>query len=77
MAVAVVGALWPPEARLACALARLLVAFALLTGAGLLAVGAPTVRVTRAFARYIVTLPVRVTSAFSFAVWTPKLGGAF
>lgn len=77
VAVAVVSALRSPEARLACALARLLVALALLTGAGLLTVGAPTVGVTRAFARYIVTLPIRMTSAFSFAVWTPKLGRAF
>lgn len=75
-AVAAVGTLWPPEARMARTLARLLVALALLASTGLLAVGPPAVGVARAFARHIVALPVRVTRALPFAVWTPKLGGA-
>lgn len=75
-AVTAVGTLRPPEAGVARALARLLVALAFLAGAGLLAVGPPAVGVARAFACHVVTFPVWVASAFSFAVRTPKLGGA-
>lgn len=75
-AVAVVVALRPPEAHVARALARLLVALALLTQADVLTVGSPAVVVARALASQVIALAVWITVAFPFAVGTPKLGGA-
>lgn len=75
-AVAVVVALWPPEARVARALARLLVALALLTQADVLTVGSPVVVVACALAGQVITLAIWVTVTFPFAVGAPKLGRA-
>lgn len=75
-AVAVVVALRPPEARVARAFARVLVALALLTQAGVLAVGSPAVVVAGALTSQVVTLAVWVTVTFPFAVGAPKLGRA-
>lgn len=75
-AVADVVALRPPGARVARALARLLVALALLTQADVLAVGSPAVVVARALAGQVVTLAIRVAVAFPFAVGAPELGRA-
>lgn len=75
-AVADLRALRPPDARVAAALARGLVAFALLTGAGVLAVGSPAVGVACALAGHIVALPVGVAHALPLAVWAPELTGA-
>lgn len=58
---------------MACALASLLVTFAFLAWAWLLTVLAPTIWVACALACYIITLSVRVTRTFAFAVGTPKL----
>lgn len=75
-AVAVVVALRPPEARVARAFARLLVALALLAQAHVLTVGSPAVVVARALAGQVVALAVWVTVTFPFAVGAPKLDGA-
>lgn len=75
-AVAVVVALRPPEARVARAFARPLVALALLAQAGVLAVGPPAVVVAGALARQVVALAVWVAVAFPLAVGPPELGGA-
>lgn len=75
-AVAVVVALRPPEARVTRAFARVLVALALLTQAGVLAVGSPAVVVAGALAGQVITLAIWVTVTFPFAVGAPKLGRA-
>ena len=75
-AVAVVSALRAPEARVACARARVLVTLALLAEAGLLAVGPPAVGVARALARHVVTVAVGEALALALAVGAPELGWA-
>lgn len=75
-AVAVVVALRAPEATVACAFTRILIAVALLAHAGILAVRAPTVVVAGTLTSHIVTLAVGVTVAFAFAVRAPELGWA-
>lgn len=57
--------------------ARLLVAGALQTAAGLLTVGAPAVWVAGAGTGNVITLSVRVAEAFTFTVRPPVLGRAF
>lgn len=73
-AVAVVVALWTPETRVTCALARLLVTFALLACAWVLTVGSPTIRVAGTLASQVITLAIGVTITLALAVGTPKLG---
>jgi len=76
-AVAFVVALRAPDARVARALPRVLVALALVAQAGVLAVGPPAVVVAGAPARQVVTLSVGVAVAFPLAVGAPELSGAF
>lgn len=59
---------------MARALATLLVTLAFLALARLLTILAPAIWVARALACYIITLAIRVTHTFAFAVWTPELG---
>lgn len=72
-AVAVVVALWTPDARVACAFASLLVTLALLAHAGILTVWSPAVVVAGTLAGQVVTLAVWVTVTLPFAVRAPEL----
>lgn len=75
-AVAVVVAQGTPDARVARAFARLLVALALLAHARVLAVVAPAVVVAGALAGQVVALAVGVTHTLALAVGAPELSRA-
>lgn len=76
-AVTVVVALRTPDPGVTRAGARLLVAHALLTEAGVLAVGSPAVMIAGALASDFMALAIGVAIAFALAVRTEKLGRAF
>lgn len=75
-AVAVVVALGTPDARVACAFARFLIAFTLLAQARILAVWSPTIVVAGTLTGQVVTLAIGVTITFPLAVRAPELGRA-
>lgn len=76
-AVTLAGTLVSPEALVARAHARLLVAGAHQAAAGMLTAGAPVLGVAGTGSGDVITLPIRVAGAFTFTVRPPVLGRAF